>query len=96
MKAFGDDLRFAQHAGVAVRVRTMSGQEFLAVAHEVHEHEGYVSLYVPEHMGDDTTRRIHVTIPDVQGAHWSYGRTDDRWATYEGVLRSEGRWPVDA
>ena len=57
MKAFGDDLRFAQAANFAVRVRTMSGEEFLAGVHEVHEDEGYVSLYAPEHHGDDTTRR---------------------------------------
>jgi hypothetical protein len=57
MKAFADDLRFAQTADFAVRIRTMSGEEFLAGVHEVHDDEGYVSLFVPEHMGDETTRR---------------------------------------
>jgi hypothetical protein len=55
MKAFGEDLRFAQHTGVAVRVRTMSGEE--AGVHDVHEDEDYVSLFAPEHLGDNTTRR---------------------------------------
>jgi hypothetical protein len=57
MKAFAEDLRFAQAANFAVRVRTMSGEEFLAGVHEVHDDEGYVSLYAPEHHGDYATRR---------------------------------------
>ena len=72
MKAFGEDLRFAQQAGVAVRVRTMSGEEFLAGVHDVHEDEGSVSLFAPEHMGDNTTRRKldylieSLTVTDIQ------------------------------
>jgi hypothetical protein len=57
MKAFADDLRFAQSANLAVRIRTVSGEEFLAGVDEVREDEGYASLYAPEHMGDDQTRR---------------------------------------
>jgi hypothetical protein len=75
MKAFADDLRFAQGAGLAVRVRTMSGEEFLAGVHEVRDDEGYVSLYAPEHHGDDQTRRKldydlieSLTVTDIQ---WS-------------------------
>jgi hypothetical protein len=56
-KAIVDDLRFAEKADLAVRVRTMSGEEFLAGVHEVHDDEGYVSLYAPEHHGDQATRR---------------------------------------
>ena len=75
MKAFGEDLRFAQHAGVAVRVRTMSGEEFLAGVHDVREDEGYVSLYAPEHHGDYATRPKvdldlieSLTVTDIQWA----------------------------
>ena len=79
MKAFGDDLRFAQTANFAVRVRTMSGEEFLAGVYEVHEDEGYVSLYAPETKGDTTTRRKvdlalieSVTVTDI-----TWGASDE-------------------
>ena len=75
MKAFADDLRFAQGAGLAVRVRTMSGEEFLAGVHEVRDDEGYVNLYSPEHHGDDQTRRKpdydlieSLTVTDIQSS----------------------------
>lgn len=73
MKAFADDLRFAQTAALAVRIRTMSGEEFLAGVHDVRDDEGYVSLYAPEHHGDDQTRRKpdydlieSVTVTDIE------------------------------
>lgn len=73
MKAFADDLRFAQTAALAVRIRRMSGEEFLAGVHDVRDDEGYVSLYAPEHRGDDQTRRKldydlieSVTVTDIE------------------------------
>ncbi len=57
MKAFADDFRFAQATSVAVRVHLLSGEELLAGVHEVHDEEGFVSLYAPETYGDHTTTR---------------------------------------
>ena len=35
--------------------------------HEVHEDEGYVSLYAPEHHGDRSTRMVHL-VDDLQAS----------------------------
>jgi len=57
MKAFWDDFRFAQTSGVAVEVHLLSGESLLTGVHEVHEEEGFVSLYEPQTFGDNTTTR---------------------------------------
>jgi hypothetical protein len=63
MKAFADDLRFAQAAGVYVEVRTLSGERLLTGVHDVNEEEGFVSLYAPQDLADKlTTRKIDLDL----------------------------------
>jgi hypothetical protein len=75
MKAFWDDFRFAQTAGVAVEVHLLSGEKLMTGVHEVHEDEGFVTLFAPQTYGDETTTRkvdgdliASVAVTDVQ---WS-------------------------
>lgn len=42
---------------------------------------------------DHGTKHIHVTVPGIEGAHWSYGKTDKKYALYKGMLQEAGRWP---
>lgn len=42
---------------------------------------------------DPGTKHIHVTCGS---GHWSYARTHPRYALYQELLASHGRWPGDA
>jgi hypothetical protein len=73
VKAFWDDFRFAQTAYVAVEVHLLNGEKLVTGVHEVHEEEGFVSLYDPQTYGDDATTRkvdgdliVSVSVTDVQ------------------------------
>ncbi len=73
MKAFANDLRYAQTTGVAVEVHLLNGERLLSGVHEVNGEEGFVSLYAPTTYGDDTTTRkvpldllASVTVTDIQ------------------------------
>lgn len=73
MNAFLNDLRYAQTTRVAVEVHLISGERLLKGVHDVNEEEGFVSLYDPQHLGDDTTTRKialdligSVTVTDVR------------------------------
>jgi hypothetical protein len=47
---------------------------------------------------DKNTGHIHVTVPvpGAKGAHWSYPRTDPKFAAYKAMLQEAGRWPAEA
>ena len=74
MTAWGNDLRFAQQAGVAVDVRLFDGQRFQTGVAEVDEETGSVSLYRPQTLGDTTTR-VRVNLDDIT----SLAVTDIQW-----------------
>jgi hypothetical protein len=57
MKAFVNDLRYAQTIGVAVEVDLLTGERILTGVHDVNEDEGFVSFYSPQVHGDTTTTR---------------------------------------
>jgi hypothetical protein len=57
VKAFWEDFRFAETAGVAVEVVLLTGKKLLTGVHEVQEEDGFVSLYAPQTFGDETTTR---------------------------------------
>lgn len=71
---WSDDLKFAEQSGVCVEVTLLNGQQYPPTGvHGVDEENGWVSLYQPQYMGDETTRvRIwlgdiaSVTVTDVQ------------------------------
>jgi hypothetical protein len=72
MKAFIDDLKYAQATGMAVKLTTLVEQIGYIGVHSVNEEEGFVSLFAPVTLGDDTTTRkvaldaiIEVTVTDV-------------------------------
>jgi hypothetical protein len=74
MTAFGDDLRFAQQAGVAVDVRLFDGQHFMTGVADVDEEAGLVSLYRPQDL-DDMTTRIRLRLDEIT----SLAVTDIQW-----------------
>jgi hypothetical protein len=57
MKYHADDLKYAQTTGMSVQIQLLNGDEMLTGVHEVHEDEGFVSLYAPQAFGDDTTTK---------------------------------------
>jgi hypothetical protein len=68
-----DDLRYAQTVKRTVNIRLFNGDTLLTGVHEVNEEDGFVSLYDPQRMGDDTTTRkvglddiTAVTVTDVE------------------------------
>ena len=68
-----DDLAYAQAAGVCVEIRLLTGEEMLTGVHEIHEEDGFVSLFAPQVFGDDATTRkdgldlvASVAVTDVQ------------------------------
>ena len=74
LKALINDLRYAQTTGVRVEMYLLNGEKLLKGVHDVDEDEGFVSMYAPQNLGDDTTTR---KIPlDVIA---SVTVTDDRW-----------------
>jgi hypothetical protein len=44
---------------------------------------------------DQDTKHIHVTIPGLERAHWSYGNGDKKYGLYRVMLQEAGRWPAD-
>lgn len=44
---------------------------------------------------DHATKRIHVTVPGVAGAHWSYGKSDKRYGNYKSMLQKADGWPEE-
>lgn len=57
-----NDLRYAQTSGVCVDVTLVNGERLLSGVHSVDEDDDSVSLYAPQHLGDNTTRkRIYLT-----------------------------------
>ena len=73
MNAFVNDFKYAETTGVAVEISLLNGEKLLKGVHEVYEDEGFVSLYDPQVMGDDTTTRkvpldliVSVAVTDVQ------------------------------
>jgi hypothetical protein len=72
MKAFIDDLKYAQATGTAVRLTTLVEKIPYIGVQSVDEEEGFVSLFAPVTLGDDTTTRkvaldaiVDVTVTDV-------------------------------
>ncbi|GAA4717959.1 hypothetical protein GCM10023216_02690 [Isoptericola chiayiensis] len=45
---------------------------------------------------DANTKHIHVTVPGHEGAHWSYGKSDEKYAMYRAMVEETGRWPENA
>jgi hypothetical protein len=74
MSTWSDDLRFAQQAGVCVDVRLLSGEQYLTGVESIDDEEGWVSLYTPQYMGDETTR-ARIRLDDIT----SLTVTDVRW-----------------
>jgi hypothetical protein len=74
MTAWGNDLRFAQQAGVAVDVRLFDGQRFQTGVADVDEEAGLVSLFRPQTLGDTTTR-VRIRLEDIT----SLAVTDVQW-----------------
>jgi hypothetical protein len=74
LKAFSEDLRYAQTARLKVKVRLLSGDKLLKGVHEVQEEDNFVSLYSPEMLGgtDMTTMKVDgdliesVTVTDAE------------------------------
>lgn len=59
--------------------------------------KGERTIYVEHGVWYDAgTKHIHVTVPGVEGAHWSYGKTHKRYEAYKAMLQEAGRWPEDA
>ncbi len=74
MRAWSDDLRFAQQTSVCVEVHLLNGQRHFTGVESVDEENGLVSLYQPQDMGDKSTR-IRIRLDDIT----SLTVTDVRW-----------------
>jgi hypothetical protein len=64
MRAWSDDLRFAQQAGVAVDVRLFDGQHFFTGVADVDDEAGLASLYRPQDF-NDTTTRVRIRLDEI-------------------------------
>jgi len=64
MSAWSDDLRFAQQAGVAVKVRLFDGQHFFTGVESVDDEAGLVGLYQPQDLADTSTR-VRIQLDDI-------------------------------
>jgi hypothetical protein len=55
MQVLIDDLRYAQAAGVMVKVSLLNGEQLITDVCEVNEAEGFITLGAPEAYQDTTT-----------------------------------------
>jgi hypothetical protein len=64
MSGMVDDLKFAQQAKVAVHLTLLNGEHLLTGVHSVDEEDGTVSLWNPQTLAGDLTRR-RIRIDDI-------------------------------